>query len=156
MKDLKFRFRELGTSATNLFFTKPLGVWQRKTKAVYAKSPIKPEKFSGEDFNRRELCVKQYKSVPNANSWTNQQAKASFSACLTSCTVEEFETVPQKFVEKVQEEAVPIFETLLEILKPKMQQYRSPRETRSEFKSVRQNKNESVKEYFTCVRYLVT
>ena len=35
-----------------------------------------------------------------------------------------------------------------------MQQYRSPRATRSEFKSVRQNKTESLKEYFTRVRYL--
>ena len=35
-----------------------------------------------------------------------------------------------------------------------MQQYRSPRATRSEFKSVRQNANESLKEYFTRVRYL--
>ena len=35
-----------------------------------------------------------------------------------------------------------------------MQQYRGPRATRSEFKSVRQNKNESLKEYFRRVRYL--
>ena len=35
-----------------------------------------------------------------------------------------------------------------------MQQYRIPRATRSEFKSVRQNKNESLKEYFRRVRYL--
>ena len=35
-----------------------------------------------------------------------------------------------------------------------MQQYRSPRATRSEFKSVRQNENESLKEYFRRVRYL--
>ena len=35
-----------------------------------------------------------------------------------------------------------------------MQQYRSPRATRSEFKSVRKNENESLKEYFRRVRYL--
>ena len=35
-----------------------------------------------------------------------------------------------------------------------MQQYRSPRATRSEIKSVGQNKNESLKEYFRRVRYL--
>ena len=68
--------------------------------------------------------------------------------------MEEFETVPRKYIEKVQREEAPIFETLLEILKPKMQQYRSPRVTRSEFKSVRQNENESLKEYFRRVRYL--
>ena len=35
-----------------------------------------------------------------------------------------------------------------------MQQYRSPRATSSEFKSVIQNKNESLKEFFRRVRYL--
>ena len=35
-----------------------------------------------------------------------------------------------------------------------MQQYRKPRATRSEAKSIRQNENESLKEYFRRVRYL--
>ena len=35
-----------------------------------------------------------------------------------------------------------------------MKQYRSPRATRSEFKSVRPNEIESLKEYFKRVRYL--
>ena len=48
----------------------------------------------------------------------------------------------------------PFFETFLEVLRPKMQQYRSPRANRSEFKTVRENKNETLKEYFRRVRYL--
>ena len=68
--------------------------------------------------------------------------------------MEEFETVPRKYFEKVPGEEAPIFETLSEVLKPKMQQYRSPRATHSEFKSIRQNENESLKEYFRRVRYL--
>ena len=127
---------------------------QRNTKAFYEKSPLKPEKFSGKDFNIWELWVKHYKSAANANGWTDQQAIAALAACLTSWAVEEFETVPRKYIEKVQGEEAPIFETSLEVLKPKMQQYRSPRATRSEFKSVRQNKNESLKEYFRRVHYL--
>ena len=55
---------------------------------------------------------------------------------------------------KYQGEEAPIFQTLLQVLKPKMQQYRSPRDTCSDFKSVRQNDNESLKEYFRRVRYL--
>ena len=68
--------------------------------------------------------------------------------------MEEFETVPRKYIEKVPGEEAPIFENLWETLKQIMQQYRSPRATRCEFKSVRQNKNESLKEYFRRVRYL--
>ena len=68
--------------------------------------------------------------------------------------MEEFEAVPRKYIEKVPGEAAPIFQTLLEILKPKMQQNRSPRATRSEFKSVRQNENESSEKYLRRVRYL--
>ena len=68
-----------------------------------------------------------YKSVAKANNWTDQQAIAALPACLTFLAVEEFETVPRKYIEKVPGEAAPIFETLLEILKPKMQQYRSPK-----------------------------
>ena len=81
-------------------------------------------------------------------------AIAALPACLTSWAVEEFETVPRKYIEKVPWEEAPIFETLLEVLKPKMQQYKSPRATRSEFKSPRQNENESMKKYFRGVRYL--
>ena len=67
MKDLQFRLWELGTTggsdSDESIFAEPLGVRQRKTKAVYEKSPIKPEKFPGKDFNRWELWVKRYKSV---------------------------------------------------------------------------------------------
>ena len=158
MKDLQFRLRVLGTTGDSdsdkSIFAQLLGVRQRKTKAVYEKSPIKPEKFLGEDFNRRELWLKPYKCVAKPIGSTNQQAIAAFPACLTSWAVEELETVPHKYIENVPGEAVPVFETLLEILKPKKQQYRSPRATRSEFKSVRQNQNDSLKEYFGRVRYL--
>ena len=158
MKEMQFRLRELGTTggsdSNESIFGEPLDVRQRKTKAVYERSPIKPEKFPGKDFNRWELRVKHYKSVAKANGWTDQQVITALPACLTSWAVEEFETVPRKYLEKVLGEEAPIFETLLEILKPKMQQYRSPRATRSEFKSVRQNENESLKEYFRRVRYL--
>ena len=98
--------------------------------------------------------MKHYKPVAKANGWTDQQAIAALPACLTSWAVEEFKTVPRKYIDKVPGEEAPIFETLLEILKPKMQQYRSPGATRSEFKSVKQNKNESLKEHFRRVRYL--
>ena len=157
MKDLQFRLRELGTTggsdSDESIFAEPLGVRQRKTKAVYEKTPIKPKKFPGKDFNRWELWVKHYKSVAKANGWMDQQAIAALPACLTSWAVEEFETVPRKYIEKVPREEALIFEILLEVLKPTMQQYRSPRATLSEFKSVRQNENESLKEYFRRVRY---
>ena len=158
MKDLQFRLRELGrtgcSDSDESIIAEPLCVRQWKTKAVFEKSPIKPEKFPGKDFNRWELWVKHYKSVAKANCWTDQQAIAARPACVKSWAVEEFETVPRKYFEKVPGEEAPIFETLLEVLKPKMQQYRSPRATRSEFKSVTQKKNESLKEYFRLVRYL--
>ena len=84
MKDLQFRLRELGTTggsnSDKSIFAEPLGVRQRKTKAVYEKCPIKPEKFSGKDFNRWELWVKHYKSVAKANGWTDQQAIAALPA----------------------------------------------------------------------------
>ena len=92
--------------------------------------------------------------MAKANGWTDQQAFAALPVCLTSWAVEEFETVPRKYIEKVPGEEAPIFETLLENLKPKMQHYRSPRATRSGFISVRQNENESMKEYFRRLRYL--
>ena len=79
---------------------------------------------------------------------------AALSACLTSWAVEEFETVPRKYIEKVPGESAPTFETLLKILKPEMQHYRSPRANSSECKSIRQNKNESLKDYFRRVRDL--
>ena len=61
MKDLQFRLRELGTTggsdSEESIFAEPLGVRQWRTKAVYEKSPIKPEKFRGNDFNRWKLWI---------------------------------------------------------------------------------------------------
>ena len=110
MKDLQFRLRVLGTTggSDESVFAEPLGMRQWKTKAVYEKSPIKPEKFPGKDFNRWELWVKHYKTVARAKGWTDQQAIAALPACLTSWAVEEFETVPRKYIEKVPGEEAPI------------------------------------------------
>ena len=142
-KDLQFRLRELGrtggSDGDESLFAQTLGVRQRKTKAVYEKFPIQPQKIPGEDFNRWELWLKHYESVAKGNGWTDQQAIAALLACSTSWAVNEFETVPRKDIEKVPGEAAPIFEILLEIVKPKTLQYRSLKATSSEFISVRQN-----------------
>ena len=125
-----------------------------KSRAVHQECPIKPEKFPGKFFNRWELWVKHYKSVVKANRWSDMQAIEALPACLTSWAVEEFETVPRHYVEKVLGEKTPQLDALLEVLEPKMQQYRSQRAARSEFKAVKQMENESLKDYFRRVRYL--
>ena len=58
--------------------------------------------------------------------------------CLTSWAIEKSETVPKRYIEKEPGSYAPRFDELLEILKPKMQQYRSQPATRSEFKAVKQ------------------
>ena len=125
-----------------------------KSRAVYQECPIKPEKFPGKCFNRWDLWVKHYKSVVKANGWSDMQAIEALPACLTSWAVEEFETVPRHYVEKVLGEKTPKFEALLAVLEPKMQQYRSKRAALSEFKAVKQMENESLKDDFRRVRYL--
>ena len=62
LKDLQFRLQELGTTggaeSDEDLFAQPLGVLQWKLKGVFEKSPIKPEKIPGKDFNRWDLWVK--------------------------------------------------------------------------------------------------
>ena len=125
-----------------------------KSRAIYQEYPIKPEKFPGKCFNRWELWVKHYKLVVKADRWSDEQPIEALPACLTSWVVEEFETVPRQYVEKVLGEKTPQFDALLAVLEPKMQQYRSKRAARSEFKAVKQMENESLKDYFRRVRYL--
>ena len=125
-----------------------------KSRAIYQECPIKPENFPGNCFNRWELWVKHYISVVKANGWSDMQAIEALPACLTSWAVEEFETVPRHYVEKVVGEKTPKFDALLEVLEPKMQQYRNKRAARSEFKAVKQMENESLEDYFRRNRYL--
>ena len=125
-----------------------------KSRAVHQECPIKPEKFPGNCFNRWELWVKHYRSIVKVNRWSDAQAIEALPACLTSWALEEFETVPRHYVEKVLGEKTPKFDALLAVLEPKMQQYRSKRAARSEFKAVKQMENESLKDYFRRVRYL--
>ena len=118
MKDLKFRLRKPGSTggyeSNESTFAEPLGVQQWKMRAVNEKSPNMPEKFPGKDFNRWELWVTHYKSVAEANGWTDQQAIAALPGSLTSWAEEKFETVPCKHIEKTSGESAPFFETLLE------------------------------------------
>ena len=125
-----------------------------KSRAVHQECPIKPEKFPGNCFSCWELWVRHYKSVVKANRWSDEQAIEALPACLTSWALEEFETVPRHYVEKVLGENTPQLEALLEVLESKMQQYRNKRAARSEFKAVKQMENESLKDYFRRVRYL--
>ena len=158
MLDLKHQWKLLradyDSNSDDSTLTEVAGERRKKSKAVYEKSPIKPERFPGKDFNRWELWVKHYKSVAKANERSDQQAIAALPACLTSWAVEEFETVPRKYIEKIPGEPSHTFSNLLEVLKPKMQQYRSPRATRSEIRAVKQGENETLREYFRRVRYL--
>ena len=89
--------------------TEVAGERRKKSKAVYEKSPIKPERFPGKDFNRWELWVKHYKSVAKANGWSDQQAIAALPACLTSWAVEEFETVHASISRNFLESHLPLF-----------------------------------------------
>ena len=127
---------------------------KRRQKPLYEKSPIKPEKFPSKDYNRWENWVKHFKAVAKANGWNDSQKIAAIPTCLTSWAIEEFETVPKRYIEKEPGSYPPRFDELLEILKPKMQQYRSQRATRSEFKAVKQWENEDLRDYSRRVRQL--
>ena len=72
-----------------------------KSRVINQECPIKPEKFPGNCFNRWELWVKHYKSIVKVNRWSDAQAIEALPACLTSWALEEFETVPRHYVEKV-------------------------------------------------------
>ena len=74
--------------------------------------------------------------------------------CLTSWAIEEFETVPKRCIEKEPGSYPPRFDELLEILKPKMQQYRSQRATRLEFKAIEQWEYKDLRDYSRRVRQL--
>ena len=76
------------------------------------------------------------------------------ATCLTSWAIEEFETIPRRYIKKELGCYSPQFDELLEVLKPKMQQYRSQRATRTEFKAVKQWENEGIRGFSTRVRQL--
>ena len=82
------------------------------------------------------------------------QATEALPVCLTSWAVENFESVPRHFVEKVLGEKMPHSDALLEVPDPEMQQNRTKRAALSEFKAVKQMENQSFKKYFRRVRYL--
>ena len=124
-----------------------------KSRKINQECPIKPEKIPGKCFIRWELWVKYYKFVVKAYGWSDMQAIEALPACLTSWAVEEFKTLPRHYVEKNLGEKTPQFDAKPEVLEPKMQQYRSKRAARPEFKAVKQMENESLKDYFRKVRY---
>ena len=127
---------------------------KRRQKLLYEKFPIKPEKFPSKDYNRWENWVKLFNAVALANGWNDSQKIAAMPTCLTSWAIEEFETVPRKYVAKEPGCYAPRFAELLEILKPKMQEYCSQKATRSEFKAVKQWENEDLREFSRRVRRL--
>ena len=65
MLELKHQWKLLraddDSNSNDSTLTEFAGEGRNKSKAVYEKSPIKPERFPGKDFNRWELWVKHYK-----------------------------------------------------------------------------------------------
>ena len=127
---------------------------KRRQKPLYEKFPIKPEKFPRKDYNRWENWVKPFNAVALANGWNDSQKIAAMPTCLTSWAIEEFETVLRRYITKEPGCYHPRFDELLEVLKPKMQQYRSQKATRSEFKAVKQWEIEDLREFSRRVRRL--
>ena len=121
---------------------------------MYEKPPKKLEKFPSKDYTRWENWVKHFKVVAKANGWNDRQQIAAMPTYLTSWAIEEFETVSKRYIEKEPGSYPPRFDKLLEILKSKMQQYRSQRATRSEFKAIKQWENEDPRDYSRRVRQL--
>ena len=60
-------------------------------------------------------------AVAKANGWNDSQKIAAMPTCLTSWAIEEFETVPRRYITKEPGCYHPRFDELLEVLKPKMQ-----------------------------------
>ena len=127
---------------------------KRRQKPLYEKFPIKPEKFPSKDYNRWEKWVKHFNAIALANGWNDSKKIAAMPTYLTSWAIEEFETVPRKYVAKESGCYAPRFAELLEILKPKIQEYRSQKAQRSEFKAVKQWENEDLREFSRRVRRL--
>ena len=73
---------------------------KRRQKPLYEKSPIKPEKVPSKDYNRWENWIKHFKAVAKANGWNDGQKIAAMPTCLTSWAIEEFETIPRRYIEK--------------------------------------------------------
>ena len=150
-KDLKrYRFEDELVSDDSLVHENET---KRRQKPLYEKSLIKPEKFPSKDYNRWKNWVKHFQAVAKASGWKDSQKIAAVPTCLTSWAIEEFETVPRRFIEKELGCYSPWFDELLQILKPKMQQYHSQRTTRSEFKAVKQSENEDLREPSRRVRH---
>ena len=100
---------------------------RKRQKPLYEKSPIKPEKFPSKDYTRWKNWVKHFKEVAKANGWNESQKIAAMPTCSASRAIEEFETVPKRYIEKEPGSYPPRSDELLEILKPKLQQHHSQR-----------------------------
>ena len=117
---------------------------RKRQKPLYKKSP---KKFISKDYTRWENWVKHFKAVANANGWIDSHKNAAMPTCLTSWSIEEFETVPKRYIEKEPGSHPPRFDEFLEILKRKMQQYCSQRA-----KAAKQWENEDLRDYSRRVR----
>ena len=117
MLELKHQWKLLraddDSNSDDSTLTEVAGERSKKSKAVCEKSPIKPKRFPGKDFKRWKLWVKYYKSVAKANWWSDQQAVAALPACLTCWAVEEYKTVPRKYINNIPGEPSPSFLTYL-------------------------------------------
>ena len=81
MLELKHQWKLLraedDSNSDDSTLTEVAGERRKKSKAVHEKSPIKPERFPGKDFNRWELWVKHYKSVARPKPMGGATSKLS-------------------------------------------------------------------------------
>ena len=73
---------------------------RKRQKPLIERTPIQPEKFPSKYYNRWRNWVRHFKAVAKANGWTGSKKSAAKPTCVISWALEEFDTVPRRYVDK--------------------------------------------------------
>ena len=85
--------------------------------------------------------------IVESNRWDEEQAMVCVPTCLTSCALDEYTAIPNRFREQDDGHPAPTLERMFEYLDPRMMPFRNQRTARAEFKKPIKGEKEGIQEF---------
>ena len=125
-----------------------------RQQRVFGFGTIRPDRFPSNSYQNWADRRKHFAWVADANRWDDEQARMVLPTCLTGWALDEFTSMPVHFREEVDGFDDPTLGRMLGELDHRMMPFQTQLAARAEFKNLKQEEGEGLRDFARRVRSL--
>ena len=119
---------------------------------LFGNGAIRPDSFPSQNYPDWSQWKTHFYRVGRANGWTELQGLQAVPVCLIGYALDEYNAAPRELREKVDGEDAPTLAALFNLLGREMGMMRNDRLGKAEFRKLRQQPEETLREFARRVR----